>query len=757
MYVFCGWWVVLLLSGCSVLTTYPDHYSQLERLQQFRQDGAPLQHEVRVYWNEYAVPFIEAQSDTDLAFAIGAVHAHLRIDQLELLRLVSQGRLSSVAGPIPVVKQMDHGLRMLDFMGSAKRSLDKLNPATKQWMQQFTAGLNWYLEGLQVTPVTNRIFDQPLRPYDPVEVMAISRLVAADLTWITYLKYLRYAEKKDWQEVFLRSLREWQTDSASYDNPKDAGLSEVIRRLSKSGSNSIAFVGRRTHSGAAMIANDPHVGLSLPNFWLLMGMKSPSYHAVGLMIPGVPIIGVGRNPHIAWGGTNMRAISSHLYDVASLPSEQAVTKTIPLRRRWWPDTTLTIRETPFGPILSDLDFLAQKEQAPQVALNWVGKEGGTELQGFLEVAQARNWQEFKSAFTSYHVSAMNMLYADTQGNIGMVAAYGQPVLQQPEKTLDLVKSIQNPIAAVLSPAYHPNPYNPPQGYLASANNKPFVSPEIPFSYGYAIEDRIERLKQLAASQDKFTLQDLKSLQSDVFSQQAWDLKQQLLLAIAADADLMGRKEIQYLQHWDGRFQQHSRAAVLFYAWGYFFWQEYLGTLEKDSLERKELLQHENWKVLLRQWLRQQDNAKVIAWMRELLPRIQAVVQEYPTWGEFTVQPLAPLLGRLPWIGARFRLSSVPVSGSNGTLHKYGRKFSIEREEVSYGASARHISDLSSLDANYFILNGGQDSWLMNENLADQAELWQAGKYLQIPLSLEKVRQQFTLPPTLLVPRAKSPS
>src|SRR5690606_4041574 len=102
-----------------------------------------------------------------------------------------------------------------------------------------------------------------------------------------------------------------------------------------------------------------------PNLWLIVGYKSPSHHAVGLMLPGVPLIAVGRNPDIAWGGTSMRAATSALYDATTLLPD-ATERTERIAVRWWRATEMTVRETPLGPVLSDAPVLKDKMATPFV-------------------------------------------------------------------------------------------------------------------------------------------------------------------------------------------------------------------------------------------------------------------------------------------------------------------------------------------------------------------------------------------------------
>ncbi len=746
--------MVCSVTGCSLLFTYPDEETFQSRIQLLRENTAsPVKKTVRIYWNRYAVPFIEAQTDEDLAFALGTVHGHLRIDQLEVLRLISQGRLSEAAGPIGPVQTIDHGLRMLDFMGSAEKSLSKMSPEGKQWMQQFTEGLNWYIARLPREPVTNKILDIKLRPYSLQEVVAITRLVSADLTWATYLKYLKLAEAPEWRQTFDFLQNKVSASLASTNNQKDDSLSELIKSFSKSGSNALVVNGSKTRSGSAMIASDPHVGLMLPNFWILVGIKSPSYHACGLMIPGVPIIGAGRNKHIAWGGTNMRGISSHLYDISTLPSSDIKIKKVDLKRRWWFDTEVEIRQTPYGPIFTDLKYFEKDKNPFAVAIDWLGRQGSDEITSFLKVTRSRDWSSFKKSFEGYQVPAMALVYADNKGDIGLIAAYGQPVLKNPDQTLELVKSLENPIVGTLRPTQNPTALNPREGYIASANNKPFAHTAIPMSFGYANNHRISRLKALSEKPNKIDVDYLMEIQKDVYLQAAVDIKV-LVLEKLKNSDLKSHPLIENLRTWDGNFNKESEGAIIYYALMYNYWQAYLQRFEDKTL-KEGVKKYDDWRMSLLQWIQSQTSQDIAALTASSLASIEDTVKKYKTWGEFTVQPQRTLLGMIPWVGSRFQYADYPVNGSSETLNKYGRNFSLEKQEVTYGASARHISDLASLDENYFVLHGGQDSWLMNENLNDQTPLWRKGEYIKVPLSLDKVKAEFRSATTKLTPVNRS--
>ena len=58
-------------------------------------------------------------------------------------------------------------------------------------------------------------------------------------------------------------------------------------------------------AGHPLLANDPHLGISVPPIWHFAHLESPGQRVAGAFIPGSPLLIVGRNPHAAWGVTNV--------------------------------------------------------------------------------------------------------------------------------------------------------------------------------------------------------------------------------------------------------------------------------------------------------------------------------------------------------------------------------------------------------------------------------------------------------------------
>ena len=404
--------VSLLLMGCSLFRPLPDKTTLDERLAAFPTNGLPLKAAVTIDWNGNQIPFITAQHDEDLAFALGLVHAHLRLGQMEVLRRIAAGRISEMAGPLTV--DIDHALRILNFGRGAERTLAEMPADTRQWIDRFVQGINHYQGTVEELPHEFHLFGLKREPWTARDVLTVGRIAGTDVNWLAYFRLLKLREREDWPQLWQRLAKVGGDSTLSFSAVTRAGrLERLLGIAARSGSNSWALAGRRSATGGALIANDPHLGITMPNLWILAGVKSPGFHAVGMMIPGVPFIAVGRNADIAWGGTNMRAASSDLYDISALPPGAIRSRSERIGVRWWADRTVEVRETSLGPVISDAPPL--KWQGGPLALRWVGDERGDEITAMVKVMKARNFEQFRRAFATFAVSAQNMIYADTGG------------------------------------------------------------------------------------------------------------------------------------------------------------------------------------------------------------------------------------------------------------------------------------------------------------------------------------------------------
>ena len=736
--------VALAVSGCALLAPLPKQKDVAERLEAFPTDGLPLDSPVTIHWSERQIPFIEAGSDGDAAFALGLVHAHLRLGQMATMRMLARGRVSEMIGPLGV--DIDHGLRTLDFGRAAAEIERTMDAATRLWVRRFVDGLNHYQDTAAELPHDFRVLGLEPEPWTAEDVFAMGRLAGTDVNWLVWMDLLPLRARAGWDALWARLVEDGTVSVATSGGDGNAARAQRwLGGLSKSGSNSLAVAAHRTDTGGALMANDPHLGILVPNVWLIAGIKSPSYHAVGLMAPGLPIFAIGRNPHIAWGGTNMRAASSDLYDVSGVPASEIDERRESIDVRWWFGRDVTVRETRWGPIVSDVPLLADMG-VPPLALKWTGHGASDEIGAMLAVSRARTFDQFRAAFDGFAVPGQNMLYADADGNIGRVLAVRLPSRDGAPADIAIDTGLHDTSwGAMRSAADLPYSYNPEAGYLVSANDRPPAT-DVPVGFFFSPDDRVDRMHAIIGSETPVNVETLKAIQQDVYMASSVTLRDLFVarldaLGMTAAADAAGNRAIDRLSNWDGEYRADSVGAVTFEQFRHAFTTRFYVLLygEDDgqafaSAGRRTALMHEDIAAADEKALR-----------GALTAGLQAAVdglESFANWGEMHRLSLAHPLSYVPLIGGRYEFADAGVGGSSATLMKTAHDNTGERHTVNYGSNARHISDMTDPDENYFVLLGGQDGWFNSTTILDQWELWRRGEYIRVPLTLGAVRASF---------------
>jgi penicillin G amidase len=283
-------------------------HSVAERMAALPTRGLPVRERVEIRWSEHLVPYIDAQSDRDLAGTLGLVHAHLRLAQMEMFRRIAQGRLAEAIGPIAA--PLDHSLRVLGPTRAVPAILDALPERTRDWLEGFADGINHWIASA-APPLELRLLGLVPEPWSLTDLLEIARIAAADIGWLLLLRLLRLPRGEDWPEVWGRMLEgAVPVPSLGTGGGIEEALARILLGLGRSGSNAVAVSGGRSETGNALLAGDPHLSLGLPSVWIAAAYRSPSYNVAGLMIPGIPVMAIGRNRHIAWGGTNLHAARS---------------------------------------------------------------------------------------------------------------------------------------------------------------------------------------------------------------------------------------------------------------------------------------------------------------------------------------------------------------------------------------------------------------------------------------------------------------
>ena len=379
---------------------------------------------------------------------------------MEFLKVLALGRVAEILGPLAL--EVDKALRIVDF-GYAVPEIERRLPAeTRGWLDAYCLGLNTYWARVPRRAPEFKLLSRGHEPWSVRDVLTVGRLIGADFSWLTYFSLLKERAKPGFKELWRR-VREVGETAAEPLGPGagPAAIANILGGTNRAGSNSLAVGPGRSASGAAMLASDPHLGLSLPNLWLLVGLRSPSYKIVGLSLPGLPVLGLGRTPDLAWGGTNMRAASTDLYDVSALEPSAILRRRIELKSRFFGGRTTEARRTPLGPILSDTKLFPSRP-GEDIAFRWIGHEPTDEITSLLAAARARDHEELRLAFKGYGQTPLNVVFADRHGSIGLFLAVHQPVRKDFAQA-DLVLDAADPathwrkVRRRDGPAGHPRP------------------------------------------------------------------------------------------------------------------------------------------------------------------------------------------------------------------------------------------------------------------------------------------------------------
>ncbi len=471
------------------------------RLAMLATTDAPLDKPVEIRWNDRQIPFIRAETDADLPVALGIVHAHLRLAQIEMMRRVATGRLAESVGSAAI--GLDHALRTIDFVAAGRQAESALSDEGRQWMEGFLKGLNHQIANTARLPHELEVLGLEVEPWRFEELMAVTRLACTDFTWRIWMGLLKLRGRPDWDEIWSRLIGDEALPDPSLAGgaaaPAPSGAGPLLTGLAsfgRGGSNAYAVSGDRTASGKPLLAGDPHLTIQLPNLWLAVGLHAPSYHAVGLMVPAVPALGLGRNRHIAWGGTNLHAMSSDLVDAAHEPAESMRTRRERIKVRWSEDREIVVRDSALGPIVSDVPLLGL-DGGRTIALHWMGHRPSDEVTPLLHVSKARDWQGFVDALDGYAIPGLNMIYADAEGHIGqsMAATLPRRPKDRPTDIISKAEALEQWRDLALS-ADLPQEIDPACGYVASANNAPLAPVDITISQFFSPDDRVKRLGEV---------------------------------------------------------------------------------------------------------------------------------------------------------------------------------------------------------------------------------------------------------------------
>jgi penicillin amidase len=357
------------------------------------------------------------------------------------------------------------------------------------------------------------------------------------------------------------------------------------------GSNNWVVDGTRTASGKPLLANDPHLGTHVPSTWYLAHMSAPDFEVIGATLPGAPAVALGRNRSIAWGATNVAADVEDLYrerlDESGTAVEFRGAKTpvivIPetIHIRGARPVQLAVRVTPHGPLVSDAinatnASLVLPAGAPKppplepLAFRWTALDNDdSTIVSFLQLNEARDWDQFTAALRSFDVPSQNFVYADVDGHIGYYAPGRIPIRSSGDGSRPAEGwSGEAEWTGWVPFDELPHLYDPPSHVIITANNRPAPA-EYQYHLGLEWPEpyRAQRITDLLQDAAKLTPDDFARIQADTVSLHAKTLVP-LLLAHVHPESKADRQAVELLRQWSGDAAAGSAAEAIFEEWFY---------------------------------------------------------------------------------------------------------------------------------------------------------------------------------------------
>ena len=567
--------------------------------------------DIKIERDAHGIPTITAATPNDAMYGLGFVHAQDRLWQLETHRRIGSGRLAEAFGEAAL--ENDKFLRALGVKRAAAAQWAAASVEARAALLAYTAGINAYLQtAMKARPPEFVILGIQPEPWTPEDSMAWAIMMAWDLggNWGTELLRMRLALtmpverinelipgfpgntgepadkpliSTDYGALFKGLNVDGKLGQQALNFAPESGVEGI-------GSNNWVVHGTHSTTGMPLLANDPHLKLSAPALWYFARLKAPGFNVAGATMPGLPFVVLGQNDNVAWGWTNTAPDVQDLYlerikpdapDQYQTPDGWAkftvVDEVIKVKGK--PDVTLQTRSTRHGPVISDSPNYngllgphgtPASKAAYALAMRWIALDPDpSSLDAGLAFARASSVPDFIRISSGYLAPMQNMVVADKAGHIGMVAAGRVPV-RKPDN--DLKGQVPSPgwdakydWDGFIAADQTPREINPERGWIATANQRihPLSYPHY-LTNEWAVPYRMQRIEQMLNAKPKHSLNDMRSMQSDVVSLATKRLLPFALKAKSSHA--LAAAAMAQLTAFDGTMRGDQAAPLIFYAW-----------------------------------------------------------------------------------------------------------------------------------------------------------------------------------------------
>ncbi|MBV1777043.1 penicillin acylase family protein [Burkholderiaceae bacterium DAT-1] len=730
------------------------------------QVSAPL----RIVRDRLGIVTVEAGNRADAAWALGYAHASDRYFQMDLLRRNAAGEISALIGAAALPVDREHRLHRL--RARAHQAWLGLPAQEKALLQHYADGVNAGLSALKGRPFEYWLLRNSPKPWLPEDSLLVIYTMYFELQghqadrelsrgWLVencndaQLEFL-LPESSKWDapidesiqapgHVIPQSAPLWWRGATT-----QAGLKPLQENFP--GSNNFAVSGKRSLSGSAILADDMHLGIRLPNTWYRAVLRwQERAHEVaqisGVSLPGAPAIVAGSNGRVAWGFTNSygdwldlvrleRHPEDHLRYRGQKEWEQLVPHKEVIEVNHGNAETLTVLESRYGPV--------RVVGGESFAMRWVAHDAGRAVNlGLMGMEHVRTAEEALAVGQRSGIPAQNLLVADQSGHIGWTIAGPMPkrVVWGERNTVPL--AVDTPHLGwegYLAPTAYPQLLDPPAGQLWTANSRQLAGDQYALigDGGADLGARSRQIRDDLTSLHRVTERDLLNVQLDDRALLLNGWHDRLIALLDADSlrgKPMRREARELVASWTGRAAPSDAGYHIVRAWRDSIYQGMFGRLDEElrkvDPDLRYNLANPRWEVVAETLLDKTPEAWLPLgyqdWQQFQLAQLDRVLDtllkehkqlKLATWGQANRSEIAhPFVRFMPWMKWLLATPADELAGDKNVPRVVGSDF---------GASERLVISPGHEEHAIFHMPGGQSGNPLSPFFLAGHEAWVKG-------------------------------
>jgi penicillin amidase len=746
-----------------------------------------IQGKTTVYFDDFGVPHIYANTQRDAMVTLGYVHAQDRLWQMELLRRIVPGKLSEIFGSAALKNDKFFvGIGIEEASQKAIANLDKNSQAYLLSMA-YLDGINQYIEE-GATPVEFQLLGVKKQKFTIEDVYNVFGYMSFSFAMAQKTDPLLTDIRNKYGMEYLKDFGidgSFNTTKIKISKQKTQEYGAIAKSIASLldqspvapfvGSNSWVVAPPKTKNKKVIFANDPHIGFSQPGTWYEAHIVTPDFELYGCYLAGTPFPLLGHNREYAYGLTMFENDDVDFYQEQNNPKDKNQYKSkdsflnYTIRKKTIKvkdsaNVVLNIKVSHHGPIMTDL--LSDLKGDKPVSMSWIYTQQPIHIiEAVYAISHSKSISDFQKGVSLIAAPGLNVMYGDAKGNVGWWAT-GKLYKHNKGVNTNFIldgASGKEDITEYMDFSKNPSAVNPDWNYVYSANNQPEAIDGYSYPGYYLPEDRAKRITQLLDSKSDWDKSSISQMITDNTSSVAPEVVRILISNLNLKSLSKTEKEaIAILKSWSGSNNLEDVAPTIYNKWIYL----YLKNTFKDELGPatfKDFLETHIMKQIVAKQITNLDspwwdnvNTKnqketrsqiLSASFSEAIAALQNqlgnTVSNWQWSKVHTVEYKHPI-GKVALLRSFFNVGPFNVPGSIEVINNQFFDFSEDGiYNVNGGPSSRRIIDFSDIENSWNILPTGQSGNPFSEHYKDQSDLYNAGKFRKMKLNKEEIIRSST--------------